>query len=146
MIGTNTNTKTITKTYYILKGYDKKTQEYYLVGPFLNSESNNSFQYLGSIIRSNDYSSYYNPTKQLEFELYYFKSNLTQLQINKYDVHNDKYRLILINKFTGILDDELSLHFELDSNYYKLKFNLKEEPNTLKKLIMHPELTIKFNI
>jgi hypothetical protein len=144
MIGINTNTNT--NTYYILKGLDRKTQENYWVGPFLNSESNNSFQYLGSIIRSNDYSSYYNPTEQLEFELYYFKSNLTQLQINKYDVFNNKYKLTFINKFVGTLDDELSLNFELDSNYYKLKFNLKEEPNTLKKLIMHPELTIKFNI
>ena len=138
MIGTN--------TYYILKGYDEKTQENYIVGPFLNSESNNSNKYLGSIIRSNDYSSYYDPTENLDFELYYFRSNLTQLQINKYDIFNNKYLLTLINKFTGILDDELSLHFELDSNYYKLTFNLKEEPGTLNKLIMHPELTIKYNI
>jgi hypothetical protein len=144
MIGTNTNTNT--NTYYILKGLDRKTQENYWVPPFINSESNNSFQYLGYIIRSNDYSSYYNPTEQLEFELYYFKSNLTQLQINKYDVFNNKYKLTFINKFVGTLDDELSLRFELDSNYYKLRFNLKEEPGTLKKLIMHPELTIKYNI
>jgi hypothetical protein len=138
MIGTN--------YYYILKGYDRKTQENYWVGPFLNNESNNSTQYLGSIIRSNDYSSYYDPSENLEFELYYFKSNLTQIQINKYDVINNKYQLILINKFTGILDVQLSLHFELNSNYYKLKFNLKEEPGTKKQLIMHPELTIKYNI
>ena len=135
-----------TNTYYTLKGYDRKTQEYYWIGPFLNNESNNSFQYLGSIIRSNDYSSYYDPSENLEFELYYFNSHLTQLQINKYDVHNNKYQLTVINKFTGILDNELSLHFELDNNYYKLKFNLKEEPGTQNKLIMHPELTIKFDI
>ncbi len=137
---------TNTNTYYILKGYDRNIQEYYWVGPFVNNESNSSKQYQGSIIRSNDYSSYYDPTENFELELYYFKSNLTQLQINKYDVINNKYRLMLINKFVGTLDDELSLNFELDSNYYKLKFNLKEEPNTLKKLIMHPELTIQFNI
>ena len=40
---------------------------------------------------------------------------------------------------------ERLLHFELNNNHYRLIFNIKEEPETRKKLIMHPHLVIEFN-
>ena len=133
-------------TYYCLRGYNEEFQEDFWVGPFINMDSNTPTQYSGSIIRSNDYSSYYDPDKILSFDLYCFKTNRTQLQINKLDIINGKYNLVHINKFTGILDqNDISLEFQLNNNNYKLIFNIKEEPNTQKKLIMHPHLTIKFN-
>jgi hypothetical protein len=146
----------MSNTYYCLRGYDDKFQEDFWVGPFINMDTdtntntntntNTMDQYSGSIIRSNDYSSYYDPDKILSFDLYYFKTNRTQLQINKLDIINGKYNLVHINKFTGILDqNDTSLQFQLNNNNYRLVFNIKEEPITQKKLIMHPHLTIKFN-
>ena len=133
-------------TYYCLRGYNQELQEYFWVGPFINNDANTPSQYSGSIIRSNDYSSYYDPKEILSFDLYYFKTNRTQLQINKYDIINSKYDLSHINKFTGIIDEnERLLNFELNNNHYKLLFNIREEPVTQRKLIMHPELIIQFN-
>lgn len=133
-------------TYYCLRGYNKELQEYFWVGPFINNDANTPSQYSGSIIRSNDYSSYYDPEEILSFDLYYFKTSLTQLQVNKYNIINNKYNLTHINKFTGILDEnERLLHFELNNNYYRLLFNIREEPVTRNKLIMHPQLIIQFN-
>ena len=132
-------------TYYCLRGDDEE-QGYFWVGPFINNDTPISNEYSGSIISSNHYSSYLDLEKILSFDLFYFKTNRTQLQINKYDIINDKYNLVHINKFTGILDEnERTLHFELNNNHYKLMFNIKEEPVTQKKLIMHPQLIIKFN-
>lgn len=133
-------------TYYCLRGYNQNLQESFWVGPFINMDSNTPNEYSGSIIRSNDYSSYYDPEEVLSFDLFYFKTNRTQLQINKCDIINSKYDLTHIDKFTGILDlNERLLNFELNNNHYKLIFNIKEEPLTQKKLIMHPQLIIQFN-
>jgi len=137
----------MSNTFYCLRGYNEEFQEDFWVGPFINMDSNSNTpnKYSGSIIRSNDYSSYYDPNKILSFDLYYFKTNRTQLQINKYDIINGKYNLVHIDKFTGILDNhDTSLEFQLNNNHYKLIFNIKEEPHTQKKLIMHPQLTIQF--
>ena len=133
-------------TYYCLRGYNPELQEYFWVGPFINNDTNISNEYSGSIISSIHYSSYFNSEEVLSFDLFSFKTNRTQLQVNKYDIINSKYNLTHINKFTGILDEnERLLNFELNNNHYKLIFNIKEEPVTQKKLIMHPQLIIKFN-
>ena len=136
----------MSNTYYCLRGYNEEYQEDFWVGPFINMDSNILDQYSGFIIRSNDYSSYYDPNKILSFDLYHFKTNRTQIQINKYDIINGKYNLVHINKFTGILDqNDTSLEFQLNNNNYRLLFNINKEPITERKLIMHPKLIIKFN-
>ena len=136
-------------THYFLQGEDNQEQDdehqgKFLIGPLIENRPKIPNQYSGSIIRSNEYSSYYDPEQILSFDLYYLKTN--QSQVNKYDIINSKYELTHINKFTGILDEnERLLHFELNNNHYRLIFNIKEEPETRKKLIMHPHLVIEFN-
>ena len=71
----------MSNTYYCLRGYNEEYQEDFWVGPFINMDSNILDQYSGFIIRSNDYSSYYDPNKILSFDLYHFKTNRTQIQI-----------------------------------------------------------------
>ena len=68
-------------TYYFLRGYNEEFQEYFWVGPFINMDSNIPNEYSGSIIRSNEYSSYFDPKEILSFDLFYFKTNRTQLQL-----------------------------------------------------------------
>ncbi len=133
----------MSNTYYLLRGYDKSRQEKFWVGPFINNSANTPKKYTGSIIRSNEYSDYYEPNKSYLFELLFFKTNKKQEQLNKYDIIRNE-KLTLVNNFSGSLDLENSLYFESNNIQYKLRFNIKEEPGTSNKLIMHPELTIEF--
>ncbi len=133
----------MSNTYYLLRGYDKARQEKFWVGPFINNSANTPKKYSGSIIRSNEYSDYYEPDKAYLFELLFFKTNKKQEQLNKYDIIRNE-KLTLVNNFSGSLDSENSLYFESNNIQYKLRFNIKEEPGTSNKLIMHPELTIEF--
>ncbi len=133
----------MSNTYYLLRGYDKSRQEKFWVGPFINNSTNTPKKYTGSIIRSNEYSDYYEPNKSYLFELLFFKTNKKQEQLNKYDIICNE-KLTLINNFSGSLDLENSLYFESNNIQYKLRFNVKEEPGSSNKLIMHPELTMEF--